>query len=67
MNPKVKDICTVLRFATEVKITLPKGILISPNFKEQQKAFENIKNNAELEVQESETEEYTIIHIKERQ
>lgn len=52
MNQRIKNICQLARFGSEIKINTPMLIYRkgNRNFQEQQKALENLKKDPELEI-----------------
>ena len=58
MNKKTKDICQLIRFATECTFITPKRVLYNPNgnFEEHQKAYQQLKKNSDLIIEEEEAD-----------
>lgn len=54
----MKDICTLIRFATEYTFITPKRVLYNPNgnFKEQREAYQQLKKNSDLIIEEKEVD-----------
>ena len=53
MKQRLKDICNITRYGNKITLTINNTIFTSPNFKEQQKALDNLKKDPELEITET--------------
>ena len=53
MNSRMKNLHELIRYGNTLTVTIPNSLFKSPNFKEQQKALENLKQDSELEITET--------------
>ena len=53
MSPRMENIHQLTRYGTELTVKIPTTVLRHPDFKEQQKALENLKQDSELEITET--------------
>ena len=77
MNPRMENIHQLTKYGTELTVKIPTTVLRHPDFKEQQKALENLKKDNELAIFEENnkievkringvdvTPDYTVITIR---
>ena len=58
MNQKTKDICQMIRFSTDCTFIISKGVIYNKNgnFKEQKEAYQRLKKNSDLIIDEEEAD-----------